>query len=279
MRTSSPPDRPVVRPRSSHRCRESLCWPSHASARPSSSGVRPPVPSGGAVAGGQPKRRFRRAALLSYLSVRCPAPSLQLPHARRPSRLHRCLRLHARDVPASVAWLRRGTRSSRSSLRSVLHRITPTTTTSADFSRPAGTPTSPFRARREISPGKNADLPCTTAGFTPSGPWSRELRDHWLARPARRRLVSGSCTSARNFAPRFLHAVLAVRRSAVHFARCDQLTGGLPPPSQRPCRAHQKTEAFRPLLSGAHGPGRWRRQKGRWRRQKLATRELAALAK
>jgi hypothetical protein len=97
---------------------------------------------------------------------------------------------------------------------------------------------SPFQAQSEISPGKNADLRCTTAGFTPPEPWSRELRDHWLARPARRRLISSFCSSARSFAPRFLHAVLAVRRSAVHFARCDQLTGGLSPPSQRPCRAH-----------------------------------------
>jgi hypothetical protein len=61
--------------------------------------------------------------------------------------------------------------------------------------------------------------------------------------PARLSLVSGSCSSARSFAPRFLHASLAARRSAVRFARCDQLTRGLPPPNQCPCRAHQRKEA------------------------------------
>jgi len=58
------------------------------------------------------------------------------------------------------------------------------------------------------------------------------------ARPAWLRLLSGSCSSARSFAPRFLHAGLAVQRSAVHFARCDQLTRGLSPPGLCPCRAH-----------------------------------------
>src|SRR5204863_7975491 len=66
------------------------------------------------------------------------------------------------------------------------------------------------------------------------------LRGFWPARPARLRLVSGSCSSARSFAPRFLHAALAVRRSAVRFVRRDQLTRGLSPPSQCPCRAHQQ---------------------------------------
>ncbi len=72
-------------------------------------------------------------------------------------------------------------------------------------------------------------------------PWSRGLRGFWPARPARLRLLSGSCSSARSFAPRFLHADLAVRRSAVCFAHCDQLTRGLPPRSRCPCpcRARQ----------------------------------------
>jgi hypothetical protein len=39
------------------------------------------------------------------------------------------------------------------------------TTASADFSLRLAP--SPFQARGEISPGKNALLPCTTAGFTP----------------------------------------------------------------------------------------------------------------
>ncbi len=61
-----------------------------------------------------------------------------------------------------------------------------------------------------------------------------------LARsPSRCRLVRGSCSSARSFAPRFLHAALAARRSAVRFGRCDQLPEGLPPSSQCPCWAYK----------------------------------------
>ncbi len=50
--------------------------------------------------------------------------------------------------------------------------------------------------------------------------------------------------------PRFLHAALTVQRSAVCFARCDQLTRGLSPPSQRPCRAHVRA-GLRPATSGS----------------------------
>ena len=67
-----------------------------------------------------------------------------------------------------------------------------------------------------------------------------ELRGFMPACPARLRLLSGSCSSAHSFAPRFLHAGLTERRSAVCFARYDQLAGGLPPPSRRPCWAHMK---------------------------------------
>ena len=49
---------------------------------------------------------------------------------------------------------------------------------------------SPFQARGEISPGKNAILPCTTAGSTPPDPWPQELRGFWPARPDRQRLIS-----------------------------------------------------------------------------------------
>ena len=113
-------------------------------------------------------------------------------HENTADRLLGCLRSLAQVAPISVAWPLRGARSSRSSLRLVLRRVAPATTTSADFSLPADTLASPFQAQSEISPGKNADLPCTTAGFTLPGLWSRELRDHWLARPVRPRLVSGS---------------------------------------------------------------------------------------
>ena len=113
---------------------------------------RPPAPSGD-------------TALHAYPSARFPVPPLRLPRARRPSRLHRCLRSRARCDPASVAWPLREPRSSRSSLRSVLRRVAPTTTTSADFSLPTNS-ASPFQAQSEISPGKNANLPCAIAGST-----------------------------------------------------------------------------------------------------------------
>jgi len=64
---------------------------------------------------------------------------------------------------------------------------------------------------------------------------SRSLgRSPWSSTPVR-----DSCSSPRGFVPRFLHAGLAVRRSAVPFVHVDQFTRGLSPPSQCPCRAHQ----------------------------------------
>jgi len=69
----------------------------------------------------------------------------------------------------------------------------------ADFSR--GWVASPFQAHGEIPPGKTADRPRTTAGFTPASTWSQALRGHLPARPRRGRLVSGSCSSARVRSP------------------------------------------------------------------------------
>ena len=59
-------------------------------------------------------------------------------------------------------------------------------------------------------------------------------------RPARQRLLSGSCPSARSFAPCFLPTLSHPRAVALRFVRCDQLTAGLAPARVRPCRAHQK---------------------------------------
>ena len=56
---------------------------------------------------------------------------------------------------------------------------------------------SPFQAQGEISPGKSALLHRTVAAFTSPGPWPRELRRFLSARPGRRRLGCGSCTSTR----------------------------------------------------------------------------------
>ena len=126
-----------------------------------------------------------------------------------------------------------------SPFRSALHAPCPSATmASADFS--PRFPASPFQAPGEISPGKNAVLRCTTAGFTPPEPWSSELRDLVLARPARHRLGSGSCTSARSFATRFLPTVGRPSAVAVRFDRDDLLSTGLAPARQRPCWAHQK---------------------------------------
>jgi len=117
----------------------------------------------------------------------------------------------------------------------------PTTMAAADFSLRLAR--SPFQARGEISPGKNAILPCTTAGFTPPDLWPQELRGSLPARPDRHRLLSGSCPSARSFDPRFLPTVGRPSAVALHFVRCGQLTRGLSPPKLRPCWAHNAKKA------------------------------------
>jgi hypothetical protein len=106
-------------------------------------------------------------------------------------------------------------------------------------SRSGSTP-SPFQAQSEISPGKNALLHRTAAGSTPLPPWSRELRGCLPARPGRQRLISGSCSSARGFDPRFLPTLGRPRAVALHFAHCDQFTAGLAPARVRPCWAHKR---------------------------------------
>jgi tetratricopeptide (TPR) repeat protein len=61
------------------------------------------------------------------------------------------------------------------------------------------------------------------------------------ARPGRHRLLSGSCSSARNFAPRFLPTLGRPHAVALHFTHCDQLVTGLAPVRVRPCWAHNKS--------------------------------------
>ncbi len=82
--------------------------------------------------------------------------------------LHRCRghgELHIREhLSRSNFESRRATPSTPSALR----RVAPTTMASADFS--LRLVASPFQAQGEISPGKNAILPRTTAGFTPPDP-------------------------------------------------------------------------------------------------------------
>ena len=69
------------------------------------------------------------------------------------------------------------------------------------------------------------------------------------ARPARPRLVSGSCSSARSFAPRFLPTLGRPHAVALRFTRRDQLVTGLSPAGTRPCRTHLAALAFRELRS------------------------------
>ena len=60
------------------------------------------------------------------------------------------------------------------------------------------------------------------------------------ARPVRHRLISGFCSSAHGFAPRFLPTFSHPYAVALRFVRCGQLTGGLAPPRLRPCWAYKK---------------------------------------
>ena len=65
-------------------------------------------------------------------------------------------------------------------------------------------------------------------GITLNG--GRERRNQFV--------VSGSCPSARGFAPRFLPTLGHPHAVAFRFVRRGQLTVGLPPSRSRPCWAH-----------------------------------------
>ena len=102
---------------------------------------------------------------------------------------------------------------------------------------------SPFQAQGEISPGKNALLHCTTAGFTP-------LRlDHESFAASCPLALLGSAFypvlvhRLAAYAPRFLPTLGHPRAVALHFVRCDQLTAGLAPAGVRPCWAHKIEKA------------------------------------
>ena len=73
-------------------------------------------------------------------------------------------------------------------------------------------PQSRFRDLPRISRGKINRLPRTTAGSTTSAFDGYGLRYHWLARPATAGLLSGFCSSAREFVPRFLQTRPCDRR-------------------------------------------------------------------
>jgi len=71
----------------------------------------------------------------------------------------------------------------------------------ADFSRRLRVLLS--KARRDILKAKSNRLSPHNRRIYAAPAWSQELRGHLPARPQGRRLVSGSCSSARGFAPRF----------------------------------------------------------------------------
>ena len=136
---------------------------------------------------------------------------------------------------------------SNTSPRSALRPLPAPTTAAAR--RSLRVPTSAFQPQGEISPGKNALLHCTTAGFTPPRLDHKsfaELRplallgNAFYAQSASRGRLSGSCPSARSFAPRFLPTLGRPHAVALRFVRCDQLTVGLAPTRVRPYRAHVK---------------------------------------
>ena len=111
--------------------------------------------------------------------------------------------------------------------------------------RPLG-PASPFQALGETSPGKNDDLPRTIAGSTPlplgrrsfavSGPLA-PVRSASYPVPVRR--LTGSFHAS-------FSACLTTNALRFPSVPCDQVPGGLSPPSHRPCRAHHKQSRRRP---------------------------------
>lgn len=113
----------------------------------------------------------------------------------------------------------------------------------ADFS-PRFIP-SPFQARGEISPGKNAILPRTTAGFTLPDTWPQELRGFMPVRPDRHRLLSvlvhRLAVSIRASSPRSV-ALPQLRFTSFAVASLR----GFAPPRLRPCWAHIKKGRKRP---------------------------------
>ena len=130
---------------------------------------------------------------------------------------------------------------------------------------------SPFQAQGEISPGKNALLHCTTAGFTPP-----RLDHKGFAVSCPLALLGSAFYPVlvhrlAIYAPRFLPTLGHPHAVALRFARCDQLTAGLAPAEVRPCWAHMKNGDHGPrlcchtrrvitrrwFLAGAHAPPSW----------------------
>ena len=129
--------------------------------------------------------------------------------------------------------------------RSALRPVPATTTASADFSFRSSP--SPFQAQDEISPGKDALLHRTTAGFTPP---RLDHKSFAVSCPLalRQRLLPDSCSSARSFDSRLLSTVARPSAVALHFAHRGQLAAALSPTRVRPCWAHIKKAALQRLF-------------------------------
>ena len=114
----------------------------------------------------------------------------------------------------------------------------PATTTSADFSLRLAT--SGFHPQGEISPGKNALLHHTTAESTPPRLDHKRFAVFGALAPLGSAFYPVPVHWLVIYDPRFLPTLGRPHAVALHFARCDQLAGGLAPPGVRPCWAHQK---------------------------------------
>ena len=124
-----------------------------------------------------------------------------------------------------------------------LRSIPAATMASADFSLRVST--SAFQPSGESSPGKNALLHCTTAGFTPL-----RLGHQSFAVSCPIALLGSAFYPVlvhrlAVYAPRFLPTLGRPHAVALPFVRCDQLTAGLTPAGVRPCWAHMNDPAPR----------------------------------
>ena len=96
------------------------------------------------------------------------------------------------------------------------------------------------RDTMQISRGKPGVLHRAPAGFTALALDGYGLCDFLPARPASPASVSGSCSSDRDFAPRFLQTI--PRETALALRSCftsTRLHRGLSPPGRRSCPAHR----------------------------------------
>ena len=123
----------------------------------------------------------------------------------------------------------------RSVLRRSQHRLLRPLLTSRSTSA-----ASSLRTQGEISPGKNTPLHCTTADLRRLSLDHRSFAVSLPARPTRRRLSSGSCTSAHGFAPRFLPTLGRPHAVALRFDLDDLLSTRTCTCKTAPMRAHQR---------------------------------------